>query len=591
MPERKHWLAAGVLAVVLLLAVTHPFWQQLRDGIHGGRLSALGQLNFWLSWQIWDNLRNLRVPWDSSVLVVGGDLGLIRLVGLPGPAAFLWPLQVAGGPLLAWNLGLLLIAWTNVMGAWVLGHALRRPGESAPLSVLALLAMATSGWCWAQLAQGALAAVWLGPALAAIGFSRMQQPRLATAAAAVGLLGAPLLTGLLLVGALFWEKRSPWGIGLAALFFGLWVPVAGVDGGAPPPLDAVLGFSTGASAAAGLPLWVLPALWMGSRGYGRWVIVACWLLLCGPMARDGAGELLELQGYQIPLGPEVGWIAEHRRELIGAAMGLALIPGLRAAAGLTQPTWLLLGAFLLVQPALQAAWGQPVALAAGAQLQVPEDFRKLAVQPRQTAILQLPLFEATEGGLFWVPFHQQRVWGGPGLGQTGPLRAALDAEVRAKPAIGNLLNLKNNPRLARDLLQAGYGRLLLVGGDPSFFVFLQGQLGSATEGSSVGLSWDLQRAASGTTLKRPEADGTPPGDTTPPGMETPEDRPPGAPLPPEAGGQGGGMPTPPEPGRSPQPPDGDRPPVPPDQVPRPPEGEDRPPVPPDQVPKPPGGVP
>ncbi len=596
MPERRHWLRAGGIAALVLLAVTHPFWQQLRDGIHGGRLSDLAQLNFWLSWQIWDNLRNLRVPWDSSVLVVGGELGLFRLVGLPGPALFLWPLQGLGGPLLAWNLSLLCVAWINVMGAWVLGSALRRPGDGAPLGMLALVGMATAGWGWTQLAQGALAAVWLGPALAAIGFSRLQRGSWATVAAVIGLIGAPLLTGLLLLGALCWERRSPWGIGLFSLILGLLLPVAGLDGGAPPAIGTFLGSESaaGGGAAAGLPLWVLPALWVGCRGGWRWLLGVGWLLLCGPMARDGMGELLELQGYQIPLAPEIGWIAAHRRELIGAALGLALIPGLRAVSRLQQPTWLLLGLFLLLEPAIQSARGQPVALAAGAQLQVPDGFRKLAEHPRQTAILQLPLFEVTEGGLFWVPFHQQRVWGGPGLGRPGALRDALDAEVQKNPTIGNLLNLKNNTRLAQELLRTGYGELLLIGGDPSLFVFLQGQLGSASEGSNVGLSWDLRRlttTSEGRTPGKPGGEGGPTSGGGVPGQDRPEDRPAGAPLPPEAEGEGSENRPPVPPGQVPRPPDGDRPPVPPDQVPRPPEGDDRPPVAPDQVPKPPDGAP
>lgn len=477
---------ALILGGVLAIAGTFPFVLMLPIGLPSPELAGDLQRAFWLPWQLADNVTSGRSPFDASVFAWGGDAGLLRIVGNPGLAVLLAPLHLLELPLVAHNGGLLLLGATNIAAAWALGRSFATHRAAAGALGLVAAAMAAGcAWWWRLLGDGYLAAGWVAPGLLALAALRTGRDRRALAAGAFGLLGAPLVTALLVgIGALLpaqgaTRPRVGLVLGLAAAGLAVGIAAPPLGGGVPmEPLPATALLWPAAGDALGLPLAVLLGLaallrgGIASRAVGVATAAAA-LVALGPMARGAEGDVVRLDAWAVLLVPAWDVLARHAREALSAAVALAGMGGLGAlaTAGLSRVGAGLLGAALLAEPRLQAALGQPAGLWGGGPWPVPMLYVRLGQSPRSTTILQLPYHAVEEGMVGWVPFHRQRIAGGPGMQEAGPLRDALADRAATTPALDALahvddlpLDRANQPALAA-LTGAGVGLVILYGSD------------------------------------------------------------------------------------------------------------------------------
>lgn len=492
--------AIFLTSVAITLIATSSFFLHLKEALPGGRLSGAGQRAFWLPWQIYANVVSGRGLDDSSGFLAAPDAGLLALVGNPGAALFLAPLHALGRPVLAHNLGLLLLVVTNAAGAWVLGDTLR----PRPRGLLAAAMVAGAGLWAGQLGAGALAAAWVGPGLAAVAALRAERRAAFYVALIVGIVGAPLVTGAILAGSgpvLGRSGRPAWiGAGLAILV-ALLAPTATSGGEANLPPNVLLWLASGAS--VGMPLVFLlglGALWHEKRTVPRvtaLLALAAVLVAVGPFARDPSGELVRIEAFAVPIAPSLPTLAVHGQEILSGALAVAMMGALAwaAKARIGRLAELAAVGALLLEPRAQAALGQPVGLWTGERWPVPAPFTEMARTPYGGAIVQLPLQDVTEGLVGLVPFHRQKVYGGPGLQAAGPVRDAVERALVEDHTFQTVTHLgegtSTNPDLGPQLRQAGYDWLLVAGIEPRLRVTVQRALGAPVYQDAEYALWEM----------------------------------------------------------------------------------------------------
>ncbi len=481
--------------ICLLLAVAgcFPFILQIRQAVPGPSLSPPAQLLIWLPWQLADNLDAGRALLDNTVFVPPPPGDLLDVVGNPGFGLLLLPLQVLGDPLFAFNVGILLVAASNVFAAWALGRAV------CPEDLLLRWGFAGvtagAGWMWHQLGAGAIGSVWLAPAVGAALLLAERPPSGLRAAAAallfgLGLLAAPVVTGgvfVILLG--LSELRLPrTTLGVlagAALLVGLLAPPIGAALPLPGFPPAALAWPM-AGTSLGLPMVVLIGLWCLVMSRKWWPAAAAGALLLvamGPTVRFADGSPVLVQGHELVTFVDLGGLHTHARSW--------LTLGALVAAWGALSWWEKLGTRARGAVAIlgflevwgQEALGQPVRLWTEHVLRVPPFFEELARAPRTAPLLQLPPFTLNEGAVIWVPWHRQMIVGGPGINRGGPIREVVEGLVRG-PVFGTLVNalgvgVGGELPPAWRVQQEGYRYLLYHGPEANARVRLAGAYGTA----------------------------------------------------------------------------------------------------------------
>lgn len=522
-------VAVGAVATGLALISLGPFLTHLDVALPGGRFGPGTQRAFWLPWQLYANVVSGRGPNDASGLVALADQGLLAGVGNPGIAALFAPLHGLGSPVLAHNLGLVLLHLTNAVAAAAFGATLRRP---QPLLAAGLVAGA--GWLTAQLGAGALAAAWIGPGLGALAAWRAGRPGAFWAFAALGIVGAPVPTAFALLATHDPRLRGqPLSAGtattaaLAALAVALVAPSA--LAGAPLALPPTFLAWPASGAAVGLPLVFLVGLAERWRAKDRLGVLLGLALLGAaiPSVVDAEGDAVVVSGFALAW-PSVPLLVRHGAELATGVLVLAIVGALHGAArarlgGLAQ---LGLAVLALAEPMLAAERGQAVRLWTGTRWPVPDALVEMGERPYAAGILQLPYYELRDGLVGLIPFHRQAISGGPGQEAPGRAHDGLEELLRENPALGALAGENSNAGDVGPMAErAGFGWVLVAGPEPELRVRLQEMLGRAEHEDEHYALWRTTRERRG---------GGPGGPGGPGGQGGP-----GGPGGPGPGGQGG----------------------------------------------------
>ncbi len=373
-------VALGMLALrwVEALGVTGPV--ALRRAADG-----LTEMQGWLAWQLWDNVRQGRSPMDASVFT-DGTTSLWSVVGNPGAAALLAPLSAVLAPDAAGLGAFGVVATLNILAGAHFGAAHRVPWLGA------LAAAGVGGGV--QLAGGGFPQAFFAPGLFGAAALVAGRARVAVAWTLVGAVFAPVPTaGMLLAGGGL-PYAALAAAGLAAAPFG---------SGAGPALVPADLFWPGGGAECALPLaagLALVALWQ-ARGWRRLLVVpAGAALLAGVVPEPVAG-------YQV--------MRAVTATSAPVAFGLALLleGALPLAAMQVGSRRILLGAFLVVD-LVGPPW------VGGGRVLVPASpvapaFVELAGAPRRVEVLVVPESEPAAGvGL--IAHHRQHAARAPRLG-------------------------------------------------------------------------------------------------------------------------------------------------------------------------------
>lgn len=429
--------ARALLGGTLVAIVTSfPFVFHLSEALPGGAFDGPRQLALWLPWQIQANVAAGYGPFDGRSFPLVGQ-PLLGIVGNPGVAVLLAPLQALAAPVLAWNLGILLLAVSNAVGAWWLASTVRR---GSPW----LAALIVSGaWGWSQLGAGQAAVGWLAPGLMAAVASRRGHEKTAVVLGIVGGLTAPLPTAVCMV----WLRRPVlFGLCLAAF---VKFPPAGMAGELPGfTLASLSWLKAGGTVAVPLATLGLLALLAARKRAIFAAILALVLIAAAGSAK--VGEYV------------VSWPTFECPRYVVAAVSLGAfllaLPYLRVRG----PTALLVAAFLAVEPTIQTHLGQPALPWTGAVFKVPTVFSQFD-PTRDGILLQLPFGGVTEGAVGWIPFHHRPITGGPGETEEGITRAAMRSAISRDPVFqAASLALESNEPVA---LRGGWDWAILYGDD------------------------------------------------------------------------------------------------------------------------------
>ncbi|GDX81246.1 hypothetical protein LBMAG42_30570 [Deltaproteobacteria bacterium] len=336
-----------------------------------------GEVQRWLGWQLWDNIRAGRSPLDASVFPsVSGSL--LDVVGNPGVAALLAPFHALGSVNFAHSLGMFALLFTACLAGGVYGGVRGVPWIGA--------LAAGAAWWQAGLAGGLAAQAWLAPGLAAATAYVLEKRGWAAAFAALGAVTAPLATAAVLAGAAAWPLA-----GLAAL--GCLVAPFG-EANALTPAD-LLWVAGGAHRAVPLAAWFALAFLWGERGRERAVSVGVGLCLLAAVSP------MPVAGFRISEAMWGGWAG-------GSSVALAML--LSAALGpaarrLTQHGRIAV-ALLCFADSLGPAflgggawWGAPAP--------APAALVAAGGEPRSRVVTVLPESANPAAGVGWIPVHRQ----------------------------------------------------------------------------------------------------------------------------------------------------------------------------------------
>ncbi len=426
-------LFGGTLVAVV---TSFPYVLHLREALPGGVFDGPRQLLLWLPWQLHANVHAGRGLFECAAFPVVAH-PLLEIIGNPGAALLLAPLHALGEPVLAWNLGILLLGASNAIAAWWLASTVR--GAAPWLAAL----LVSGAWGWSQLSSGATPVGWLAPGLVAAALARTDHARASFALGLLGALTAPLPTAICLL----WSGH--WGRAAACVGALMMVPPLGATGELPGFTLGSLSWP-GAGATVALPLATLGLLAvLASRK--RPVLAAALAL-----ALVGAAGSVAVEAYS------VRWPAFPAPRSIVAAVSLTALltalPFLRPR-GVLAPVLALL---LAVEPTLQTRSGQPGTPWTGAVLNVPAVFARMDAT-RSGVLLQLPFGGVTEGAVGWIPFHHRPVTGGPGETRDGLVREAMRAAIARDPVFqAASLAVESNEPVA---LRGGWEWALLYGDD------------------------------------------------------------------------------------------------------------------------------
>ncbi len=369
----------------------------LATGSWGRAATPLGEVSAWLPWQLLDNVRSGRSPFDASVFT-DGTASLASVVGNPGLAILEAPLHFIGSPAVAAAGAVLLLVVANAVAGGVYGAA-----RGAPW----LGALAASAAWWAPgFTAGTGAQCCLAPGLLAAG-AGADRPRWAAVFTLLGAVCAPIPTAAVLLGAGLLPQALLAVSGLLLPALGTW----GGEGFGGADLAWI-----GGRAERALPLGALWALWaLGrDRGAGRaGAILAGGLLLWGLAPAP-------LAGFEVV----VPWSASSSP--IAAALAVLLAASLPHAAALRWQGRFLLGALLLLDAA------GPV-LRGGARLwhddpPVPALLVTMASSPRSATVLVAPTGLSPAAAVRLIPHHHQLAARAPSLDGRGSAQGELRPE-------------------------------------------------------------------------------------------------------------------------------------------------------------------
>jgi hypothetical protein len=467
-------LAVACTATLLAEALVRDPRALVRAMPRDGWTDAL-QRAFWLPWQLGDNLRHGRSVWDASVFVGPHGASLVTLVGNPGAAVLGAPFHTVLVPTAAHAAWMLT---TVASGAWAGAELARRLGVGRTRDAFLGAALVAGCVTWTtDLADGAMAAGWVAPAFAVLAGGG--NARVMAAAGAVGALAAPVPTAIaaLLSRALIAERPSRHGRGLDLVAGAIVVVACGVRLMWPPlgadvpvpatALRALVPLSV-VGHAVPPPVWTLPGLAALAHGGGRTRLAAA----------IGAVVLV-----LVVTAPAASW----QREALSAVLVVAAVGVLRVVTAFPRLVW---GAalWMLTEPSLLASRGVPARPWTGPPWDVPAPLAALARTPRAHLVLHAPVLTTREGAVGLLPFHQQRVVGGPGLHADGPARTALHAWMKDVEALRTVARagdeplVRASPSPAFQLAQLGIDRVVALGGDPVLRTGLTRLLGPSADG-------------------------------------------------------------------------------------------------------------
>jgi hypothetical protein len=441
-----------------------------RDGWTDGLQRA-----FWLPWQIGDNLRHDRSAWDASVFVGPRDASLLDLAGNPGAAVVGAPLHMVLIPAAAHAAWMLTLVASGAMAGAALGAAL---GGTRTGILGAALVAGCATWSM-DLADGAIAAGWMAPACAVVWAGVTQRPRAMALAGAVGALAAPVPTAVAAVLARALPTARP--SLRARVLDGMALATVGLAGAvrvAWPPLGAGV-----PDAAAGIHAWVPLRAVDGGLPWPAWTILGlAGLAAVGGRARavSGSAALVLALASVLPAG---AW----QREAVSAALLVAVVGVLHVAPTTLLATTVTAG-LALAEPTWLTLRGAPARPWTGPAWDVPAELAGMARSPRTHVILHAPVRAVREGAVGLLPFHQQRVVGGPGLHGEGPSRHAMQRWMQGVEALqtvalaGEAPLTRATPSPAFQLARLGVDRVVVLGGDPTLRTGLTRVLGPSPSG-------------------------------------------------------------------------------------------------------------
>lgn len=377
----RGWVAGSLVGAVALSLRVVEVGGKLGSSVLAGANEPAGEVQRWLGWQLWDNLRNGRSPNDATVFAEGRAT-LFEVAGNPGIAALVAPLHALGSPNFAHSLGILALMVASIVAAGAYGGARGVPW---------LAALAAAGAWWpAGLAAGWASQVWIAPGAAAATAWVFEKRGWSWLFTAIGALVAPLPTAAFLFGAGAFRLGLVAAVGLIAPPFGSVAALAPAD----------LGWITGHAAhAVPMAAWfAIVLLWNQRDAASRSLAVVA-----------GVGILLAIApgvvaGFTLPTVLFAGY----------GALAAGVLPALLGAAlpavarGFTRHGRIAVGALLFadaVGPAWLgggAFWGTP--------RPIPALFTSLATTPRETVVTVLPEHTHLWGGVGWIPIHQQRAF-------------------------------------------------------------------------------------------------------------------------------------------------------------------------------------
>lgn len=357
---------------------------KLGSSVLAGANEPAGEVQRWLGWQLWDNIRNGRSPNDGSVFAEGGT-PLLEVAGNPGVAALLAPLHALGSPNFAHSLGILALMVTSIIAVGAYGGVRGVPW---------LAAMAAGGaWWTAGLASGWSSQVWIAPGAAAAAAWMLEKRGWSRLFTVVGALVAPLPTAAFLIGAGALRLGLAAAIGLVAAPFGSVAALAPAD----------LGWISGnATHAVPMAVWFAIVLLWTQRGVSSRALAIC----------AGAGILfavapMAVAGFALPTAIFTG-----NGSLAAGALPALLAASLPALAhGFTQQGRIAVGALLLAD-AVGPAWLHGGAFW-GVPRPIPAVFTTLAATPRASVVTVLPERLHPWAGVGWIPVHRQRAFRAP----------------------------------------------------------------------------------------------------------------------------------------------------------------------------------
>lgn len=373
-------VGAAVVALRLLEGARYGRW--------GHAPAPLAEVAGWLPWQLQDNLRHGRLPFDASVFA-DGTASLWPITGNPGGAVLAAPVVAlfgaAGGSVLVPLLGVFL----NAVAGGVYGATHRVPWIGALAASASWWAVGFTQGTGAQvlLAPGLLAAAWVG------GSSRR-----GAAVALLGALIAPLPTGAALLAA----GELPLG---AAALLGLLLPPLGTWGGEAWRGSDLAWFAGGAARA--LPLAALLALAGLLRGAGGARVAAAAAVL----ALVAGFHPAALAGFEVTL------TGVASSAPAAAALTILLVAGVRLAG---QTAHAQARAALVGLLALDVAG--PILAGGGglwhATRPLPAALEALADTPRSATVHVVPAAANPAAGVGLLPYHRQLVGRAPTLSST-----------------------------------------------------------------------------------------------------------------------------------------------------------------------------
>ncbi|MBN1336067.1 MAG: hypothetical protein JXB39_08915 [Deltaproteobacteria bacterium] len=493
-------LATTLVCVGAAVILSWPLATDPAGSVRETVLSPDASVGRWLPGHLAARIRAGQNPFQAPDLYWPDGFDLCGGLHNLGVDLLLVPLYLVFAPVLAYNVGSLLIALANAAAGWRLGRTL---GQGRPEAAAAsALVLGCSAFAWYEAMAGRHAQAFLAPmTLTLLGLWEITRGRssgrtaVATGvalavtgycywfyAAFIGLVAVPLALVATLP-----PRRQRWLTLAGTLVVALVLATPGVvpllAAAASPDSIVRRGIEAGAGpfrADFSLHLTGLfwPAAWWdGPSARLPFVVEALVLsgLVLGALRRR-AGFLPWLAGIAVilALGEHAGWYAHSPVEIRGHRVPLPLALGVRlpllerfwwpsrllaltwvgaagvAAVAVSHPSrprkrWLLAASIVslvvLEGTLLLRQRDVPSQDRLLSRVEVPAFFEELGREPGRWPLLQLPFWTVNNCATFWVTWHRQPLDGGPGCQRTAFVPAATLRRVEADPVLSALRRL------------------------------------------------------------------------------------------------------------------------------------------------------